>query len=86
VYRFRELLEKTVDSGNSEEVILSIGQLMNDSQKSCREDYECSCEALDELISIAQANGSLGSRLTGELSPLLDSIIMGTEKKRHDKD
>ncbi|EFP81724.1 galactokinase [Puccinia graminis f. sp. tritici CRL 75-36-700-3] len=65
VYRFRELLEKTVDSGNREEVILSIGQLMNESQKSCREDYECSCEALDELISIAQTNGSLGSRLTG---------------------
>ncbi|OAV96546.1 galactokinase [Puccinia triticina 1-1 BBBD Race 1] len=65
VYRFRELLENASDSHDPEEVILSIGRLMNESQKSCREDYECSCDALDEMVSISKSNGSLGSRLTG---------------------
>ncbi|PLW19191.1 hypothetical protein PCANC_09986 [Puccinia coronata f. sp. avenae] len=66
VYEFRELLEKKAGSEeHSEGVIVSIGRLMNESQTSCRQDYECSCDALDELISIATSNGSLGSRLTG---------------------
>lgn len=38
---------------------------MNESQDSCRNDYECSCVEIDELVELAKENGSLGSRLTG---------------------
>lgn len=38
---------------------------MSESQRSCRQDYECSCPEIDEVVSIALANGALGSRLTG---------------------
>ncbi|SCU78290.1 LAME_0A03994g1_1 [Lachancea meyersii CBS 8951] len=41
------------------------GQLMNESQKSCDEMYECSCPEIDEICKIAKANGAYGSRLTG---------------------
>jgi galactokinase len=42
-----------------------LGQLMNDTQDSCRELYECSCPELDELCELARRAGSYGSRLTG---------------------
>lgn len=38
---------------------------MNDSQASCRDDYECSCPEIDEVVALAKANGALGSRVTG---------------------
>ena len=42
-----------------------MGDLMNATQDSCREVYECSCAELDELCQIARRAGSYGSRLTG---------------------
>ncbi len=38
---------------------------MNESHASCRDDYECSAESLEELTAAARAAGALGSRLTG---------------------
>ena len=38
---------------------------MNESQRSCKELYECSSELIDEVTSIAREEGALGSRLTG---------------------
>ncbi|EPQ32073.1 uncharacterized protein PFL1_00271 [Pseudozyma flocculosa PF-1] len=53
----------SADKGAS--VYTSLGSLMDGSQASLRDLYNCSCPELDEVISIAKANGALGSRLTG---------------------
>lgn len=42
-----------------------LGALMNETQTSCREVYDCSCPELDELCEIARNAGAYGSRLTG---------------------
>ncbi|EZF11106.1 galactokinase [Trichophyton rubrum D6] len=42
-----------------------LGQLLNESQASCRDVYDCTCPEVDELCEIARRAGSLGSRLTG---------------------
>ncbi|PWY98565.1 Galactokinase [Testicularia cyperi] len=42
-----------------------LGALMDGSQASLRDYFDCSCPELNEIIEIAKRNGSLGSRLTG---------------------
>ncbi|OOF96578.1 hypothetical protein ASPCADRAFT_206748 [Aspergillus carbonarius ITEM 5010] len=42
-----------------------LGQLLNESQASCRNLYECSAPEVDEICDIARRAGTLGSRLTG---------------------
>ncbi|PYH46421.1 galactokinase galE [Aspergillus saccharolyticus JOP 1030-1] len=42
-----------------------LGQLLNESQASCRDQYECSAPEVDEICAIARRAGTLGSRLTG---------------------
>ncbi|KAG7451452.1 galactokinase gal [Guyanagaster necrorhizus] len=49
----------------SETVIQALGDLMNESQTSCRDLYECSCPELDELTRLAREAGAVASRLTG---------------------
>jgi N-acetylgalactosamine kinase len=38
---------------------------MNDSHRSCAEDYEISSPQLDELVAIMRQTGAVGARLTG---------------------
>lgn len=45
--------------------ITLLGELMNESHLSCKDNYECSHLKLDELVEIALASGAVGSRLTG---------------------
>lgn len=63
VLQFTQLLS-TPPSGTSS-LLEELGALMNETQKSCKDDYECSCPELDELCEIARSAGSSGSRLTG---------------------
>jgi len=71
VSQFVQLLEHpsefiSKDAGESTESYnRKLGSLMNETQDSCRDLYECSCKELDELCTIARKAGSYGSRLTG---------------------
>ncbi|GAA6029776.1 hypothetical protein JCM8097_001044 [Rhodosporidiobolus ruineniae] len=49
----------------SRDLLQEMGDLMNESMRSCQVDYECSCPELDELVGLARKNGALGSRVTG---------------------
>jgi galactokinase len=42
-----------------------LGQLLNESQASCRDAYDCTCPEVDEICEIALRAGSFGSRVTG---------------------
>ncbi|KAJ3100767.1 galactokinase [Phlyctochytrium planicorne] len=63
VFQFRDACSlKPPYSGN---LLKDLGDLMNASQSSCRDDFNCSCPELDELTSICRSVGAFGSRLTG---------------------
>ncbi|KAF1978707.1 galactokinase-like protein [Bimuria novae-zelandiae CBS 107.79] len=63
VIKFRHLLSSPPSDGK--ELIKSLGDLMNETQTSCRDIYDCSCPELDELCDLALSAGAAGSRLTG---------------------
>jgi galactokinase len=71
VQEFLRLLEQpdyflAKDAGDSTETYnKKLGDLMNETQDSCRQLYECSCPELDELCTVARRTGAYGSRLTG---------------------
>jgi galactokinase len=68
VLQFLTLLEDPSQhpaSGDSTEFNKKLGNLMNETQDSCRDLYECSCPEIDEICTIARDAGSYGSRLTG---------------------
>ncbi|KAI9738070.1 MAG: galactokinase [Claussenomyces sp. TS43310] len=55
----------TGSSSSTEVYNKKLGNLMNDTQDSCRDLYECSCPEIDDICAIARRAGSYGSRLTG---------------------
>jgi galactokinase len=62
VQQFKDVLS----SGDSQSHKMDqLGSLMNETQNSCRDFYECSCPELDDLCRIARSAGAKGSRLTG---------------------
>ncbi|CAG8478351.1 10067_t:CDS:2 [Diversispora eburnea] len=63
VLKFYEICQ--ADGKNDQEIIESLGELMNQSHKSCKELFDCSCKELDELVKICLEGGAIGSRLTG---------------------
>ncbi|RDL42148.1 putative galactokinase protein [Venustampulla echinocandica] len=71
VLQFMTILENPAShlsgdtSANTESLNRRLGDLMNETQDSCRELYECSCPEIDQLCDIARRAGSYGSRLTG---------------------
>ncbi|KAI1083119.1 galactokinase [Whalleya microplaca] len=68
VLKFLSLLEDPAHatfSGDTSDFNAKLGNLMNETQDSCRDLYECSCPEIDELCKIAREAGSYGSRLTG---------------------
>lgn len=58
VQEYRRVCESSAD-------VHRLGQLMNESHRSCRDLYDCSHPKLEELIRVATENGAIGARLTG---------------------
>lgn len=67
VMRFLALLERPQGTGSSDTTAFntSLGDLMNETQDSCRDLYECSCAEIDKICEVARKAGAYGSRLTG---------------------
>ena len=63
VYLFRKTLSHP--PSNSADLYNKLGFLMNASQNSCRDDFQCSCPELDQLCQLARKHGAFGARLTG---------------------
>jgi galactokinase len=63
VLDFKACLAKA--SELNEKRIRYLGQLLNESQESCRTAYDCSAPEVDEICAIARRAGTWGSRLTG---------------------
>lgn len=63
VMEFHDLL---ISGGaDKKSVLADLGNLLNETQASCRDVYDCSCPELDQLCELARSAGSVGSRLTG---------------------
>lgn len=60
-----ELLENNSHAFACDCELEKIGQLLNDSHDSLRDDYEVTCPELDIAVDTARAAGAIGARMTG---------------------
>eukprot|EP01054_Gregarina_sp_Poly1_P000430 Gregarina_sp_Poly_1__429@NODE_1103_length_5090_cov_173_869998_g764_i0_p1_GENE_NODE_1103_length_5090_cov_173_869998_g764_i0NODE_1103_length_5090_cov_173_869998_g764_i0_p1_ORF_typecomplete_len539_score84_94GHMP_kinases_C/PF08544_13/6_8e03GHMP_kinases_C/PF08544_13/9_6e17GalKase_gal_bdg/PF10509_9/1_1e15GHMP_kinases_N/PF00288_26/7_3e12zfLITAFlike/PF10601_9/0_098_NODE_1103_length_5090_cov_173_869998_g764_i010342650 len=58
-------LEAETDPKEREAGLAHLGELLNGSGKSLHEDFDASCDEIEELCKIAREAGAVGSRLTG---------------------
>ncbi|KAK3306458.1 ribosomal protein S5 domain 2-type protein [Chaetomium strumarium] len=65
VLEFMRHLETTPSGDDTTSYNEYLGSLLDKSQASCRDIYECSCPEIDALCAIAREAGSYGSRVTG---------------------
>ncbi|KAJ9654919.1 galactokinase [Neophaeococcomyces mojaviensis] len=65
VVAFKDTLSSNAGKKLTSDQLTYLGDLMNKTQDSCRDVYECSCPEIDEICTIARKAGTLGSRLTG---------------------
>ncbi|GFP54244.1 hypothetical protein ACSS6W_001928 [Trichoderma asperelloides] len=67
VLEFLTLLERPLHTGATDTTQYNnaLGKLMNETQDSCRDLYECSCPEIDEICRISRGAGAYSSRLTG---------------------
>ncbi|KAF8939160.1 galactokinase [Dissophora ornata] len=67
VVEFRDICEKAMHQNDlkAETLFSQLGGLMDASQDSCHELFDCSCDELEELTALARRVGAYGSRLTG---------------------
>jgi galactokinase len=66
VVKFYSLLQGSAGEEQADDhILVRLGELMDASQSSCKDLYDCSCDELDELCALAKGAGSYGSRLTG---------------------
>ncbi|KAH8822941.1 Galactokinase [Flagelloscypha sp. PMI_526] len=63
VLKFRDAC--LTGDASSTALIKDLAKLMNESQTSCAELYECTCPEIDELTKLAREAGAYGSRVTG---------------------
>lgn len=67
VIKFLSLLQNSPTDASSDTTSLNtaLGALMNETQDSCRDLYECSCPELDRICEISRTAGAYAARLTG---------------------
>ena len=65
VFAVQALCNIVGGSAATNEQLAELGNLLNASQISCRDLYECSCSELDQLTTLCKELGAFGSRLTG---------------------
>ncbi|KAI8588588.1 ribosomal protein S5 domain 2-type protein [Geranomyces variabilis] len=69
VFQFRDVCAQKpthdASSAANNSLLHDLGALMDASQASCRDQFDCSCPELEELTTIARNAGAFGSRLTG---------------------
>jgi len=65
VIAFKDTLSSNAGNKMNKDHLNYLGDLMNKTQDSCRDVYECSCPEIDDICAITRKNGALGARLTG---------------------
>jgi galactokinase len=66
VIEFHRVCEAAAVEGVQEATLSKLGQLLNASHASLKDDYDCTVDSVDMLQKLCLESGSLGSRQTGE--------------------